>query len=61
MVQLKCNLMPARGLSVEKVRVNLQTGAGEGADARTFFTNPAVTYGIRFDTSFLNTLVLTII
>ena len=30
-VQLKCNLMPARGSPGEKVRVNLQTGAGEGA------------------------------
>ena len=53
-VQLKYNLTPAHavGLPGEKVQVNLQTGAGKGAGARTFFTNPEATYGIRFDTSF---------
>ena len=44
--------MPARGLPGEKVRMNLQTGAGKGVGARMFFTNPAEIYGIRFDTSF---------
>ena len=38
MVQLKCNLMPVRGLPGEKVWVNLQTGMGEGADAHNFLT-----------------------
>ena len=30
-VQLKCNLIPARGLLGEKVQMNIQTGAGKGA------------------------------
>ena len=59
-VQLKCNLTPAHGLVGEKVWVNLQTDTDKGAGARKFLTNPAATYGVRFDTSFLNTLLLTI-
>ena len=53
--------MPARGLPGVKVRMNLQTGAGKGEAVCTFFTNTAATYGVRFDTSFLIILVLTII
>ena len=59
-VQLKCNLMPARGLPGEKVRVNLQTGTCKGAGPRNIFYQPSANLS-RFDTSFLNTLVLTII
>ena len=58
MVQLKGNLMPARGLLGETVRVNLQTGTGASWVPVTFFTNPV---GTRFNTSFLNTLILTIV
>ena len=39
-VQLKCNLMPARGLPGKKVRVNLQTGACKGAGARNVLYQP---------------------
>ena len=49
--------MPTHGLPGEIVLVSLQTGVGKGAGANTFFTNPVVTYGVRFVTSFLNTLV----
>ena len=49
--------MPARGLPSEKVQMNLQTGAGKDPGTRTFSTNLAATYGVHFDTSFLNTLV----
>ena len=60
-VQLKCNLMPARGLPGEKVRVNLQTGACKGAGARNVLHQPGANLWRPFYTSFLNTLVLTII
>ena len=51
-IQLKCSLMPPRGLPGEKLWVNLQMGTGKGAGAHIFFTNYAATYGVRFDTSF---------
>ena len=43
--------MPARGLSGEKVQVNLQTGAYKCAGARNVHHQPGAN---RFDTSFLN-------
>ena len=39
-VQLKCNLMPARRLPGEKVRVNLQMGACKGAGACNVLHQP---------------------
>ena len=60
MVQLKGNLMPARGLPGEHTWVNLQTGAGLGAGARNQHSSP--TPGTHFDqVSYINTLILTIV
>ena len=53
--------MPARGLPGKKVRVNLQTGACKGAGARNVLHQTGANLWCPFYTSFLNTLVLTII
>ena len=45
-VQLKGNLMPARGLPGEHARVNLQMGAGTDAGARNILHQPL---GTSFD------------
>ena len=57
MVQLKGNLMPARGLPGEHARVNLQAGAGTGAGACNVLHQPVGTVSIKF----LNTLILTVV
>ena len=53
-VQLKGNLMPARKSTGEKVWVNLQAGVG----ARNILHQPG---GHLFQSSFLNTLILTVV
>ena len=58
MVQLKGNLMPAHGSLGEKVWVNLQMGAGVGVGARNVLHQPG---GHPFRSSFLNTLILTVV
>ena len=40
MVQLKCNLIPARGLPGEKVWANLQMGKCKGAGACNILHQP---------------------
>ena len=49
--------MPVHRLPGKNVRMNLQMGMGEGPGAHYILA----IYDTRFDTSFLNTLVLTII
>ena len=55
-VQLKGNLMPARGLPGEHARVNLQTGTDLGA-----CNVPHQPGGHPFRSKFLNTLILTVV
>ena len=57
-VQLKGNLMPARGLPGEHVRMNLQTGASTGVGACNVLHQLG---GHLFRSSFLNTLIVTVV
>ena len=57
-IQLKSNLIPAHGSMGEKVQVNLQMGMGAGVGARNILHQPG---GHPFRSSFLNTLILTVV